>query len=407
ADAVRIEPQHLVDEIVRVREIARVLVDGRPELELLDPQLAVTVLDQHFAKGLICFRIILVVGYTRLELLDAGRRRRLLDVGEDERAGLVGAAADLVDPEIDEPRPPPAGGDRGLVLGLDKAGMTWWFVERQRLIVDVVSRVRGACLEVRLELERGHFHDGLPRPGTRGGGPFRHHRFYARGLGCRGSGLLEHWGLRGLRRRLGSGRRLRGLGNVPLEHQIRAFKLYPLIRVHRGRGGLQLGNGLELKIGWIQFFTNRRGLGTGGAHLAEIRSRGLETLQHAAGFPSAHPGRFVNETGRLDFQRLIGLGLDVLNQPLIGGSGRGGQGRRRQWWSGRRGGGGRLSPFWLARLIEIEKDKTGRLALPRFADVLATVGTRRGFGRGRRGGSGTAPCRQSAPTGIGAIHLQV
>jgi len=54
------------------------------------------------------FGIIGVVGDTLFELFDTRRGRRLFDVGEDERTGLVRAAADLIDAEVDEAgaRPP-------------------------------------------------------------------------------------------------------------------------------------------------------------------------------------------------------------------------------------------------------------------------------------------------------------
>src|SRR5207249_8012400 len=122
---------------------------------------------------------------------------------------LITAAADLVDPEIDKSRPPPAGVDRRLVLGLDEAGMTRRFIERQRFIVDLVARIGRAGLEVRLELERWHFHHRLSLSGNRRGlrtvrrrrgrRPFRDYRLHPWRLGRRGRRLLERWGLGGFR----------------------------------------------------------------------------------------------------------------------------------------------------------------------------------------------------------------
>src|SRR2546427_10195481 len=103
-----------------MREIAGTLVAGRRDLELLDTPLAVSLLDQRLAKRLMRFRIVGVVGNARLELVNARCRRRFLDVREHERARLVAAAADFVDPQVDKPGPPSAGGDRGGGLGLVK-----------------------------------------------------------------------------------------------------------------------------------------------------------------------------------------------------------------------------------------------------------------------------------------------
>jgi len=63
------------------------------------------------------FGIVGVVGDTLLELLDARRGRRLLDVGEDERARLVFAAVDLIDAEVDETGAASTRRDRRHVLG--------------------------------------------------------------------------------------------------------------------------------------------------------------------------------------------------------------------------------------------------------------------------------------------------
>src|SRR2546425_7323942 len=100
-----------------MREIAGTLVAGRRDLDLLDTPLAVSLLDQRLAKRLMRFRIVGVVGNARLELVNARGGRRFLDVGEHDRARLVAAAADFVDPQAVKPGPPSAGGVAGAVLG--------------------------------------------------------------------------------------------------------------------------------------------------------------------------------------------------------------------------------------------------------------------------------------------------
>src|SRR4029077_13168025 len=147
----------------------------------------------------------------------------------------------------------------------------------------------------------------------------RNHRFYPRWLRRRYRRLLEdRWlgcGLRGRPLR----RRLRRFRDIPLEHEIRPFEFDPLVRAHLGRGRperrrlgrgrLELGYGFEVEVRRIELLTDRRRLGTGCLDLAKIRDRGLETLQHAASIPPAPARRLVDETGRLDLQRFVRLGL--------------------------------------------------------------------------------------------------
>src|SRR5256712_5401191 len=135
------------------------------------------------------FRIIGVVGDTLFELFDARRGRRLFDVGEDERAGLVRAAADLIDAEVDEAGAATTRGNRRLVFGLNEARMPRRLVDGERLIIDVVTPVGRSGLEVRLQLERRYFDDSLALPGSmpRGGCPpgrtLRDHGLHARRFG--------------------------------------------------------------------------------------------------------------------------------------------------------------------------------------------------------------------------------
>src|SRR6059058_3016874 len=94
-----------------------------------------------------------ISGDPSLELLDRRFRRRRVDVGEHERSGLVALRDHAVQAQVDRPR----------ATSASAAHARPQIVDRLWLIVDVVLPVRRAGVEVRLELERGHFHQGLAR----------------------------------------------------------------------------------------------------------------------------------------------------------------------------------------------------------------------------------------------------
>src|SRR6266542_1173797 len=60
--AVRIEPQHFVHQIARVREVAAVLEAASREVELLDAAFPIALFDQRLAERLMCLGIVRVVG---------------------------------------------------------------------------------------------------------------------------------------------------------------------------------------------------------------------------------------------------------------------------------------------------------------------------------------------------------
>src|SRR6266511_3090978 len=248
-------------------------------------------------------------------------------------------------------------------FSLDEARM--WvrgLVEGKRLIIDVVPFVRCSCLEVGFQLEWWYLDNPLafPRP-RRGVAPWRrtlrHHRLDAWRFGS-----FSGWSPpeRLERRRPLFSRRRRGrlLDDVPLEDQIGPFQFDSLVRAHVGDRGLELRHGLELEICRIQFLAERRGRGSLVAHLSEVCDGRLQTLERARPPRPARPatattGRLIDETRRLDLQRLVRLRHDLLNE-LLGNRWRG-----RLWRRCRRcrfgGWGRRLRPFWCARRVEIEK----------------------------------------------------
>src|SRR6266576_5623822 len=276
-------------------------------------------------------------------------------------------------------------------------------LERQRLIVHVVTHIGRRRLEIRLELERWHFDDVLARPGGGGGGrttaraglPRRRgwralgrDGLHARRFRSRRSRPLKKRNLeRGLRRL----RRWRRVDDVAFEYQVGTVELDPLIRLRFGNRGFELGHGLEVEIGRVQLLADGwRGRALR-PHLPEVRDCRLEALQHPAartalrppsgpcGPPGPRARSLIDETGGLDLQRLIRLGHDFFDELL-------GSGRRRscrRWRS--------LRSFRPAWLVEVEKDETGRLPLPRLADVVFLFARprrglrRRGRGRGYTG----------------------
>ena len=404
AHAVGIEAQHLVHEVARMGQIARVLVARGREIELFDAAVAVSLFDQRFAQRLMRFRIVGVVGDLALELLDLRRGRRLLDVGEHERPRLITRAVDLIDPEVDEAGPAPTSRDRRVVFGLDEARMPWRrdLVDGERLVVDVMPRVGRGRLKIGLQLERRHLDDrlALARPRLGSGGrsdrTLRYHGLHARWFGrghfaARGTAQRlqrRHSLLRG-RRRGGGGGGGGGLDDVALEHEIRPLQFDSLVRAHLGNCGLKLRDRFEIEIRGIQLLPDRWRGRAFRAHLPEIRDRRLQTLEHAA---AAATRRLIHEAGRLDFERLVQLGHNLLDELL---------GDRRGWWRcGSRWR--RLLTFGRRGRVEIEKDKTRRLPFPGFAEVIPAR-RRRCLGCRRR----AEASRGTTLAGVGAVHLEM
>src|SRR5438093_288924 len=87
--AVRLEPQDLVHQRVRLRELPEALETQRGVVELLDAALAIPGLDQRLPKRLVRPGVVGVVGDVCLQLFDGRRRRRRVDVGERERAAFL------------------------------------------------------------------------------------------------------------------------------------------------------------------------------------------------------------------------------------------------------------------------------------------------------------------------------
>src|SRR5256885_3825047 len=147
--AVGIEPQDLVHEILCLRQVPSGLEAGRRQVQLLDAPLPLARFDQRLAERLVPFGIIRVIGDPPLELLDRRLRRRRVAVGEHERTAFLLLTYQAVQAQVYRSRTAPAPAPRAHV------------VDRQGLIVDLVPPVGRAGVEVRLELERRHFHYGL------------------------------------------------------------------------------------------------------------------------------------------------------------------------------------------------------------------------------------------------------
>src|SRR5262245_35560656 len=280
------------------------------------------------------------------------------------------AAVDFVHAKIDESRPA-ARRNRCVVFGLDEARMRRRnFVQRQRLIIDVVAGVRRCRLEIGFELEWRHLDDrlALARTGRRRRRPLRSNRLYRRLLRRRRLWLPEQ-----IQRLLQRGWWRRRF-NVPLEHEIRVLETGKIVRRNladwrlaywRFAHGLtrRLGQRLErlsrrleqrqlvqLEISGLNFIAYRGGLRCVRSNLAEICNGRLKALQQTAAPPRARaaPRGLVHEAGGLDLQGLIGIWHGLLGAWLL-----------HRWRRGRDGGrrSRSLGPLWHTGLVQIEEDQ--------------------------------------------------
>src|SRR5439155_91416 len=117
---VRVEPEDLLHQVPRLRQIPQVLETRRRVVELLDPAIPFARLDQGLAERLVRLRIVRVVGDARLELFGGGRRRRGLDVREHQRGRRVSLVDHAVQAQVDERRLPRLR-DRRVIFGLDES----------------------------------------------------------------------------------------------------------------------------------------------------------------------------------------------------------------------------------------------------------------------------------------------
>src|SRR6266480_5684865 len=130
--AVGIEPQDLVHEILRLRQVPSGLEAGRRQVQLLDAPLPLARFDQRLAQRLVPFGIIRVIGDPPLELLDRGLRRRRVAVAEPERSGFLLLAYQAVQAQVDRsrtapapPPPPPPGRPSSIAPGWVAISIAW------------------------------------------------------------------------------------------------------------------------------------------------------------------------------------------------------------------------------------------------------------------------------------------
>src|SRR6266480_3846987 len=130
--AVGIEPQDLVHEILRLRQVPSGLEAGRRHVQLLDAPLPLARFDQRVAQRLVPFGIIRVIGDPPLELLDRGLRRRRVAVAEPERSGFLLLAYQAVQAQVDRsrtapapPPPPPPGRPSSIAPGWVAISIAW------------------------------------------------------------------------------------------------------------------------------------------------------------------------------------------------------------------------------------------------------------------------------------------
>src|SRR6266571_6239896 len=158
---VRVQPEDLLHQVPRLRQIPQVLETRRRVVELLDPAVPFARLDQRLAERLVRLRVVRVVGDALLELLDGGRRRRGLDVREHQRGRRVSLVDHAVQAQVDERRLPRLR-DRRVIFGLDESPRRRDVLDRERLVVHIVARLGDRRIKVGLELERRHFDHGFP-----------------------------------------------------------------------------------------------------------------------------------------------------------------------------------------------------------------------------------------------------
>ncbi len=340
------------------------------------------------------FGIVRVIRDPPLELLDRRLRRRRIHVGEYERSAFVPAPDDhAVQAQVDRPRAaPPSSRADGR-----PAYAPWHVVDGQRLIVDLVPQVGRAGVEVRLELERRHFHHALAR---RRGRALRHDRFDLWRLGRLRTGPAQPRG----RPDAGPLRhdwchRRRCFRHRRLDFD---FRFHQGLELHRGLGGARLfrSGRLELGRGWDiirgDFVPQRRHLRRIQLDVAELRARRLEPFERACGARGLEP---FDETRGLDLEGRIGLRRYRLEQ-AVGHPLRFERRLRFRGWVGHRLGGSRgrdaslHSRFARRRGIHVEEHQARRFPPARLRRVVRRLCLRR---RRRPGG---APLRVT-------VHSQV
>ena len=121
-DAVGIEPQDLVHQVLRVGQLAAVLEPRRGMIQLLDAALALSRFDQRLPQRLVRLGIVGLVGHPRFQLFDRGLRGRDVDIREDERSAVRALVHYAVEAQIDCGGPAPRRRDRRVGLGLDERG---------------------------------------------------------------------------------------------------------------------------------------------------------------------------------------------------------------------------------------------------------------------------------------------